>query len=76
MHVCMIEKHGGLRFTIAEPRVDTVSGETRALIVVTMVLIRFPNCNLSYVYHGSTSRHPFHDYSQERSSLSVVSRDD
>ena len=49
-------------FTVAELQMDTVSGETRALIVVTMVLIRFPNSNLSYAYHSSTRRRPFHDY--------------
>jgi len=63
MHVCMIGKTWWV--TVTELWVDTAPGETRALIVATMVLIKFPNCTLSYVYHGSTSRRPFHDYPQE-----------
>jgi len=55
-------KPGRLRFTVAELRMDTASGETRDLIVVTMVLTRFPNCNLSYAYHSSTRRRLFPDY--------------
>jgi len=45
MHVCMIRlqrKHGGSRFTVEESQVDTVSGETRALITATMVLNEVP----------------------------------
>lgn len=62
MHDCVVKEQSGLSFKVTGPRMDTASGELRLWIVVTKVLTQFPNCNLSHIYHGSTGRHPFHDY--------------